>query len=64
MGELWRTMVQLNHRPLSMRIIQLVLFRWKYVILRATLINILLLNSFIPINFGKWRYKHLADKVL
>jgi hypothetical protein len=47
-----------------MRIIQLVLFRWKYVILRATLINILLLNSFIPINFGKWRYKHLADKVL
>jgi hypothetical protein len=31
-----------------MRIILLVLFRWKYVISRATLINILLLNCFIP----------------
>jgi hypothetical protein len=29
MGEQWHTMVQLNHRQLSIRIIELVLFRWK-----------------------------------
>jgi hypothetical protein len=57
-------MIQLNHRPLSIRIIELVLFRWKHVISGATLINILLLNCFIPMTSGKWRYKHLANKVL
>jgi hypothetical protein len=31
----------------------LVLFRWKHVKSRATLINILLLNCFIPVNFKK-----------
>jgi hypothetical protein len=29
------------------------LFRWKRVISEATLINILLLNCFIPMNFKK-----------
>jgi hypothetical protein len=43
----------LNHRPLSIRIIELVLFRWKQVISGATLINILLLNYIIPMNFRK-----------
>jgi hypothetical protein len=28
-GEQYRTMIQLNHRPLSIRIIELMLFRWK-----------------------------------
>jgi hypothetical protein len=54
MEEQWHTMVQLNHRQLSIRIIKLVLFRWKQVISGATLISILLLNCII----------HLANKVL
>jgi hypothetical protein len=44
-----------------MRIIQVVLFRWKYVISRATLINILLLNRVIPMNFRENEYINILQ---
>jgi hypothetical protein len=50
MGEQWHTMVQLNHRPLSIRIIELMLFRWKQemeilIYCKRSLVTILLIYS-------------------